>query len=302
MKIIIILSLLFTIDLFGQSDLGYFPHDKNDYWIYDYHDFSFHYTSREYISKDSLAPNGISYFTKKSRLFDAMTSWTSKEYYIDTLEQVWQYQNPNWSLLFKLNAKLDEQWVVSGDSGNYLIAKVNAIKQDTIFNLPTTIKEIEYYTSADSSDTSGFVLYGYILAKGLGIINYGGEGNGFYSLRGAIINNQIYGDTSTVTEIRNVTSPTIPNKYMLLQNYPNPFNPSTNIEFTIPRNTRVRISIYNILGEKIMDLLNEEVVEGHYKIRWNGKDVEGRNLSSGVYLIMMKTNNYQKIIKALLLK
>lgn len=296
------LSFLITISLFGQSDLEYFPHKEGDYWVYDYHDFSFQYTSREYISKDSLASNGNTYVTKKSRLFDVMTSWTSKEYYIDTLEQVWQFQSPNWSLLFKLNAKLDEQWVVSGNSGNYLIAKVNVIRQDTIFNLPTTIKEIEYYTSADSSDTTGFALYGYAMAKGLGIINYGGEGNGFYSLRGTVINNQIYGDTSTITEVKNVTSPTIPNKYMLLQNYPNPFNPSTNIEFTIPRNTRVRISIYNLLGEKIMDLLNEEVGKGQYKIKWNGKNMEGKNLSSGVYLIMMKTNSYQKIIKALLLK
>ncbi len=83
----------------------------------------------------------------------------------------------------------------------------------------------------------------------------------------------------------------IPNDYVLLQNYPNPFNPTTQIQFQIPKRGLVTIKIYDILGNEIIELLNEEKVEGSYTISWDGKDKNNRTVSSGIYLYCLKANS-----------
>ena len=81
------------------------------------------------------------------------------------------------------------------------------------------------------------------------------------------------------------------------QNYPNPFNPETKISYEVAKRSFVNISVYNILGEKIIDLVNEEHRKGFYEINFNGKE-----LSSGVYLIRMQAEGFVKTVKAILIK
>jgi hypothetical protein len=99
----------------------------------------------------------------------------------------------------------------------------------------------------------------------------------------------------------------IPKEYALLQNYPNPFNPSTSIEFSIPVNADVTLTIYNLLGQAITALVNEEISSGYYSVVWNGEDRSGLKVSSGVYLYKMEANGsdgkeFQQIRKMVLLK
>lgn len=68
----------------------------------------------------------------------------------------------------------------------------------------------------------------------------------------------------------------IPIAYSLTQNYPNPFNLSTIIEFGLPKRTKVQISIYNVLGQVIRTLLDEERHAGEYEVVWDGKDNAGQ--------------------------
>jgi len=89
----------------------------------------------------------------------------------------------------------------------------------------------------------------------------------------------------------------IPGKYLLNQNYPNPFNPSTVINYSIPKNGLVNISVYNILGQKVKDLVNSNLKAGNYYITFNGS-----NLASGVYIYRIETNDFIKSKKMLLLK
>src|SRR4030095_2802024 len=70
----------------------------------------------------------------------------------------------------------------------------------------------------------------------------------------------------------------IPNKFDLSQNYPNPFNPSTNIKFAIPKESDVRIIIYDLNGREVETLLNGKLEAGYYTIDWNGL-----RYASGVY-------------------
>jgi len=78
----------------------------------------------------------------------------------------------------------------------------------------------------------------------------------------------------------------IPSRFMLKQNYPNPFNPSTTISFSLPEISDVKLSVYNILGQKVAELVNQKMNAGMHKITW-----DAQNLASGVYIIAFKANS-----------
>ena len=89
----------------------------------------------------------------------------------------------------------------------------------------------------------------------------------------------------------------IPLAFSLRQNYPNPFNPSTTIEFDIPHNSFVTIDIFNLLGQKVVTVLAENLKAGTHKIPWNAQ-----NLSSGVYFYKLNAGSFTDTKKLLLLK
>ena len=98
-----------------------------------------------------------------------------------------------------------------------------------------------------------------------------------------------------VTGVNNTTE--TPEDYYILQNYPNPFNPSTKIRFAIPEKSQVKLALYDVLGRELAIILDEELNPGVKEVELNGSD-----LSSGIYLVRMITNNYQQTIKITLLK
>ena len=89
----------------------------------------------------------------------------------------------------------------------------------------------------------------------------------------------------------------IVNNYRLEQNYPNPFNPTTTINFVLPENGMVNLSIYNILGQKVATIVNKELKAGSYKYNFDAS-----NLSSGMYIYQMETGAYTFSRKMMLLK
>jgi hypothetical protein len=88
--------------------------------------------------------------------------------------------------------------------------------------------------------------------------------------------------------------PTTPN---LLQNYPNPFNPATNISFYVPATSRVTIQVFNILGQNITTLTDQEFTAGRHVIVWNAN-----NIASGVYYCRMIAGDWRKTIKTIVLR
>ncbi len=86
-----------------------------------------------------------------------------------------------------------------------------------------------------------------------------------------------------------------------LSNYPNPFNPSTTIKFYLPTNSFVDLSIFNIKGQKIKQLIKEETPKGIKSVVWNGKDETGNFVSSGIYLYQIQTDQDQVSIKRMIL-
>lgn len=94
----------------------------------------------------------------------------------------------------------------------------------------------------------------------------------------------------------------VPDKFELMQNFPNPFNPTTTVKIILGIHSRINISVYNILGEEIRILANETLPAGKYTFNWDGKDNEGNFLPGGIYFIQMKTQDFRKTIKSVLLK
>jgi endo-1,4-beta-xylanase len=88
-----------------------------------------------------------------------------------------------------------------------------------------------------------------------------------------------------------------PEKFTLEQNYPNPFNPTTNFKFQIADRGFVSLKIYNLLGEEIATVVNKELPAGEYNYKW-----DAGNLSSGVYMYRLKTNNFIATKKLVVLK
>jgi len=94
----------------------------------------------------------------------------------------------------------------------------------------------------------------------------------------------------------------IPNEFELGQNYPNPFNPETTIRYSVPKDGNIQIDVYNILGKKVRTLFEGQQTAGTYEVRWDARDNYGSTLSSGVYLITLRSGNFVTAKRVTLLK
>ena len=94
----------------------------------------------------------------------------------------------------------------------------------------------------------------------------------------------------------------IPTNFSLSQNYPNPFNASTTIEYGLPKDSDLSISIYDIRGRFVRDIYSGEKEAGYHVTRWNGSNDVGQNVASGLYFIVINTQEYRAARKALILK
>ena len=97
----------------------------------------------------------------------------------------------------------------------------------------------------------------------------------------------------------------LPRAYALSQNSPNPFNPSTTISYEIPESdggAKVSLTVYNIRGQKVITLVDELKEAGQYSINWDGRDLSGNRVSSGVYFYRMQAGNFTATRKMVILE
>ena len=113
-------------------------------------------------------------------------------------------------------------------------------------------------------------------------------------------NESPYTAVSVLTGVEN--SGGVPTEFALSQNYPNPFNPSTEIMFAIPKQSNVKVVVYNLRGEEIATLVNQTMSAGNYRAVWNGRTDDGRSVASGVYFYHLQADGFTATTKMTLLK
>jgi len=94
----------------------------------------------------------------------------------------------------------------------------------------------------------------------------------------------------------------LPEGFSLSQNYPNPFNQETVIKYTLPEDCHVKLTIYNILGQKVKNLVNQYQSAGYKMVHWNSRDDRGDEVASGVYFYKIDAGRYSCIKRMLILK
>ncbi|MCM2272231.1 MAG: T9SS type A sorting domain-containing protein [candidate division Zixibacteria bacterium] len=94
----------------------------------------------------------------------------------------------------------------------------------------------------------------------------------------------------------------LPGSFYLSQNYPNPFNPSTEIRFSLPRRSAIRLTVFNLLGQEVTTLTDGEYAAGEYRVRWNGQDTSGESVASGIYFYRLEAGEFSRTRKMVLLK
>ncbi|MBC8215215.1 MAG: T9SS type A sorting domain-containing protein [Candidatus Marinimicrobia bacterium] len=102
--------------------------------------------------------------------------------------------------------------------------------------------------------------------------------------------------------VSTVQDNTIPAKFNLAQNYPNPFNPTTTIDFSLQKESDVRVVVYDLIGKQIATLVKNTLGAGNYQLRWNGTTDNGTPVPAGVYFTEMTTPEFNKTIKMVYLK
>ena len=94
----------------------------------------------------------------------------------------------------------------------------------------------------------------------------------------------------------------IPDEFVLHQNYQNPFNPSTDIKFSLPSTEKVHLVVYDLLGNVVREMVNEELSPGKYTYKWMGENQNGGRVSAGMYFYRIQAGSFIQTRKMILLK
>jgi hypothetical protein len=94
----------------------------------------------------------------------------------------------------------------------------------------------------------------------------------------------------------------IPSNFMLYQNYPNPFNPHTTIRYDLPENNIVSVTIYDMMGRVVKNLVNGMQTAGFKSLRWDATNNRDQSVSTGLYIYTIHSDNYTDTKKMILLK
>ena len=281
---------------------------------------------------DAVYPDGTPYFINYGAVFDLSDlPWLNPIYLDDTgytLDQGFtqlfqQYDCPSLVMMDSTSGNLYTT-LFGGISYYYYDTVINAVVQDSAIPF---VHDITYITKGSDGATTQELLplrMPYLIGAEAKLIpdttvpQYDNGVIKFHELTGRTMVGYIYGgikaDTSNfgtssaIGEIYKVyitpksvgisnVSSEIPDSYNLAQNYPNPFNPSTRIKFSLPKSGFVRINIYNALGQRVSELVNEQLNSGTYEVTWYSD-----NFAAGVYFYTMDAGDFIQTKKMLLVK
>jgi hypothetical protein len=104
-------------------------------------------------------------------------------------------------------------------------------------------------------------------------------------------------ENTRIVEKRTMTGDDVPSSFALYPNYPNPFNPVTTIQFDLPRDSQVQLTVYSVTGQKVAELANDRLSAGSHSIVW-----DAAGMASGTYIYRITADNFNQTRKMLLVK
>jgi methionine-rich copper-binding protein CopC len=119
---------------------------------------------------------------------------------------------------------------------------------------------------------------------------------------GQIAFDEVHPDFPAVSVALSGVVGSLPTEYALDQNYPNPFNPTTEIGYALPVNSDVELSVFNVLGQKVVTLVQGEQPAGFHTVTWNGTNSDGSSVASGIYFYRITSEKFNTSKKMMLLK
>ena len=125
----------------------------------------------------------------------------------------------------------------------------------------------------------------------------------------AVVKHTLYeGKVLTIwsTEVRTLRltelSGNVPDEFILYANYPNPFNPVTSLRYDLPKQAQVTLTIYDLMGREVTQLVNTTQESGYRSVQWDATDSFGKPVSAGVYLYQIRAGEFVQTKKMVLLK
>lgn len=208
-----------------------------------------------------------------------------------------------------LTSSVDDIQVIGNNLDNELIIGNNVSE---FYTFDGIIDEVRVWNLGRTSPQIADNYSIYLNGDEVGLLAYWrmNEGSGSKILDYSVYSNDLnlndvewaQGALEYISDIGHPNSEIIPEIFSLKNAYPNPFNNQTVISYKIPVCSNIQLSIYNVLGQHIATLVNENQAAGHYRLRWNGKDSAGNTVSAGIYFICLQSNENIETKKVLFLK
>lgn len=227
--------------------------------------------------------------------------------------EMYPLSHGNWENRWKVSISNNRvRWTINTNTGIKDLDSESQVQQYLLYHVVVvyTGVDVELYLNGELdafSSFSGYIKttnYDFTIAQIL-------PGNSQYNFKGVLDDIRIYDYALSLEEIDelydfnvdvNEEENNLPSQIRLLQNFPNPFNGQTQIEYHLNIATKVDLIIYDILGRKIKQIESDYKNPGRYIMSWDAKDGYGNELSSGVYFITMRTNDFVNTKKLLLLR
>ncbi len=295
-KIIIFWGILYcicfcNIPLFSQNKTAFhYPLNIRDSWEYRYYSLGvpFTYLTRKVIG-DTLMPNGKVY-----RIIEEYSPPYGTSYFFQRINDsnevfhLGPYRQDEF-LLYKLDIKVGDTWPYPPDGWQGFFVESGLVEVIQIAD--TTLRSNKFKFASIASftlpDTATWFDPDVILVDSLGVFIDSFEG-GWLELQGAIINNKRFG---TITSVHSFETSPSENTISNFNAYPNPFNSFTVIEYKLNNAGRVRITIFNVLGEKVILLDATFQTPGLYRRKWFGENESGELVASGTYIYTIEVND-----------
>ena len=207
----------------------------------------------------------------------------------------WNYFGGEYSGAQSIQQTADGGYIVAGnttDDGHgldFLIIKLDENGNEQWIKIYGSSSGWEYASSIQQTSDGGYIVAGQTDSYGTGrydmwILKLDENGNGPGPVGISNSNNDQF------------------KGFSLSQNYPNPFNPVTTIEYQLPTDAYVTLRIFNITGELVETLIEEQQIAGYHKIQWNGRDETDNTVAGGLYLYHLRADGFSQSNKMVLIR